>query len=96
MTTHIEKDVERACALLEAKEYTEHWAETGLGKRLEAALTALHNDAAIQREIIRDVAEEFAQAVLDHATTMPPGGVPRDPPDVEAFIDRAMAERGAA
>lgn len=92
MSAHTEKDMARACALLEAKEYTEHWAETPLGKRLEAALTELHNDAQIQRDILHAVAE----AAFDEAVAWMEGGQKGDPVGPVTLVDRIMAERGAA
>jgi hypothetical protein len=44
------EDVEAACTLLEEREYTEHWAKTELGKRLEAALTNLHSETVQEDE----------------------------------------------
>ena len=55
----VASDVEAACTLLEAKEYAEHWAKTDLGKRLEAALTALHNEARMAVQL-----EELTRAIV--------------------------------
>lgn len=87
-------DIEAACTLLEAKEYAEHWATTGLGKRLEAALTEVHNDAAIQRDALRAVAEAVAEETTSWVANQHTLGVPNDAPDLDAIIDRVMAERG--
>lgn len=87
-------DVEAACRLLEAKEYAEHWAITELGKRLEAALTAVHNDAAIQRDALHAVAEAVAEETTNWVANQHTLGVPNDAPDLDAIIDRVMAERG--
>lgn len=87
-------DVEAACTLLEAKEYAEHWAATELGKRLEAALTELHNDAHIQRDALHAVAEAVAEETTSWVANQHTLGVPNDAPDLDAIIDRVMAERG--
>lgn len=89
-------DIEAACTLLEAKEYAEHWATTELGKRLEAALTELHDDAAIQRDALRAVAEAVAEETTSWVANQHTLGVPNDAPDLDAIIDRVMAVRGAA
>lgn len=46
----LKQDVENLLAMLEEREYAEHWAKSDLGKRLEDAVTELHNDIHEARE----------------------------------------------
>lgn len=95
-TAALDADVTAACTLLEAKEYAEHWAATELGKRLEAALTELHDDAAIQRDALRAVAEAVAEETTSWVANQHTLGVPNDAPDLDAIIDRTLADHPQA
>ncbi len=63
-------DVQALLGLLEEREYAEHWATSQLGKRLESAVTDLHNEIHAAQDAALVLPEGWAAVPVTPTTEM--------------------------